>query len=88
MDRTLWMTAVGASFFWFLGALLQLALLFIALFLLLSIFHDESPCTRHALGNQTTEKPVKATFIFTGPLPPCMESECFLYLGTQFGLFT
>jgi len=26
-DRTLWMTAVGASFFWFLGALLQLALL-------------------------------------------------------------
>ena len=26
-DRTLWMTAVGASFFWFLGALLQLAML-------------------------------------------------------------
>lgn len=26
-DRTLWMTAVGASFFWFLAALLQLALL-------------------------------------------------------------
>ncbi len=26
-DRTLWMTAVGASFFWFLGALLQLAVL-------------------------------------------------------------
>jgi len=26
-DRTLWMTAVGASYFWFLGALLQLALL-------------------------------------------------------------
>ncbi|NQW05343.1 MAG: MFS transporter [Acidobacteria bacterium] len=26
-DRTLWMTAVGASFFWFLGAVLQLALL-------------------------------------------------------------
>jgi acyl-[acyl-carrier-protein]-phospholipid O-acyltransferase/long-chain-fatty-acid--[acyl-carrier-protein] ligase len=26
-DHTLWMTAVGASFFWFLGALLQLALL-------------------------------------------------------------
>lgn len=26
-DRTLWMTAIGASFFWFLGALVQLALL-------------------------------------------------------------
>ncbi len=26
-DRTLWMTAVGTAFFWFLGALLQLALL-------------------------------------------------------------
>ena len=26
-DRTLWMTAIGAAFFWFLGALLQLALL-------------------------------------------------------------